>query len=125
MNDNFVGNLENDHNELNDDNNFDINVDNNLLDDTTNESPSLKNGVKSRTLTYDWDIANTNFHSKLPTCKTNEKDTNETVKHLTETAYKYFKDNFGLVDSLKQDELEFTEMYKNFAKRQLRKELKQ
>ena len=39
MNDNIVDNLENDYNELNDGNNFDINVENNLSDDTANESP--------------------------------------------------------------------------------------
>ena len=43
MSDNIVDNLENDYNELNVDKNFDINVDNNLLDDTTNKSPNLKN----------------------------------------------------------------------------------
>ena len=45
MSDNFVDNLENDYNKLNQDNKFDFNFDNNLLDDTTNESPSLKKGV--------------------------------------------------------------------------------
>ena len=42
MSDNIVDNVENDYNELNDNNNFDINNDDNLSDDTTNESPSLK-----------------------------------------------------------------------------------
>ena len=46
MSDNLADNLENDFNELNVNNNFDINVDKNLLDDATNESPSLKNGLK-------------------------------------------------------------------------------
>ena len=41
MSDNFVDNLKNDYNELNDDSNFDINIENNLLDDTTNGSPPL------------------------------------------------------------------------------------
>ena len=45
MSDNLADNLENDFNELNVNNNFDI-VDKNLLDDATNESPSLKNGLK-------------------------------------------------------------------------------
>ena len=40
-------------------------VDNDLLDDTTNESPSLKNGVKLLSSTSDWDIANIYFHSYL------------------------------------------------------------
>ena len=65
MSDNFVDNLENDYNKLNDDNKFDINFDNNLLDDTTNESPSLKNGVKLPALANNWDIANTYFCSNL------------------------------------------------------------
>ena len=47
--DNFVDNLENDYKELNYDNNFDIDVDKNLLVYTTNESSSLKNGVKIST----------------------------------------------------------------------------
>ena len=42
ISDNIVDNVENDYNELNDNNNFDINNDDNLPDDTTNESPSLK-----------------------------------------------------------------------------------
>ena len=42
MSDNIVDNLENHYNKLHGHNNFDINVDKNLLDDTTNESPSLK-----------------------------------------------------------------------------------
>ena len=46
MIDNYLDNLENDCKELNDDNNFDINVDNNFLDGTANESPPLKNSVK-------------------------------------------------------------------------------
>ena len=50
MGDNFVDNLENDYNELNDDSNLIIN-DNNVSDDTTSESSSLKNGVKLLTLT--------------------------------------------------------------------------
>ena len=33
-------------------------IDNDLLHDTTNESPSLKNGVKLLSSTSDWDIAN-------------------------------------------------------------------
>ena len=33
-------------------------VDNDLSDDITNESPSLKNGVKLLSSTSDWDIAN-------------------------------------------------------------------
>ena len=36
MRDNIVDNLENDYNDLNDNSNFDINVDNNMLDDTIN-----------------------------------------------------------------------------------------
>ena len=82
MSDNFVDDLENDYNELNDDNNFDINVDKNLLDDTANKSPSLKNGVKLPTSTNDWDITNTYFPSNLLISKTSEKDTQETVKTL-------------------------------------------
>ena len=50
MGDNFVDNLENDYNELNDDNNLIIN-DNNVSNGTTSESSSLKNGVKLLTLT--------------------------------------------------------------------------
>ena len=42
MSDNFADTLENDSNEHNDDNNFDINVDKSVLDNTTNGSPSLK-----------------------------------------------------------------------------------
>ena len=96
-----------------------------MLDDTRNEFPSLKNGVKLPTLTNNWDIANTYFHSKLPTSQISEKDTKKTVKHLNATAYNYFKYNFGLVDSTKEDENNFTEMYKNFTKHQLKKELQQ
>ena len=124
MGDNFIDNLENDYNELNDDNNFIINSDNNVSHVTTNESSSLKNGVKLITLTYHQDSANTYFHSKLPTSEISEKDTKETVKHLNETVYYYFKDNFGLVDSVKEDERNFTEIYTNFTK-YLKKELKQ
>ena len=58
MSDNFVVNLKNDYNKLNGDSNFDINVDNNWIGDTTFGSPSLKNGVKLPTSTNDWDIAN-------------------------------------------------------------------
>ena len=97
----IVDNVENDYNELNDNNNFDINNDNNLSGDTTNESPSLKNGVKLRASTNDWDIANTYFHSNLPISQISENDTEETVKHLNDIFYNYFKDNFGLVDSAK------------------------
>ena len=125
MSDNIVDNVENDYNELNDNNNFDINNDNSLLDDTTNESPSLKNGVKLPTSTNDWDIANTYFRSKLPISQISENYTEETVKHLNDTVYNYFKDNFGLAYSAKEDERNFTEMYKNFTKDQLKKELKQ
>ena len=57
MSDNFVDNLKNDYNELNDDSNFDINIENNLLDDTTNGSPPLKIGIKLPTSTNNWDIA--------------------------------------------------------------------
>ena len=64
--DNIVDNLEDDYNELNDNNNFDINNDSNLSDDTTNESPSLKNAVKLPVSTNDWDIANAYFHFNLP-----------------------------------------------------------
>ena len=99
--DNFVDNLESDYNELNDDNNLNINVVNNLLDDTTNESRSPKNGVKLPASTNDWGIAITYFHSNLPTSEISENDTEETVKHLNETVYNYLKDNFGLMDSAK------------------------
>ena len=66
--------------------------------------------------TDDWDIANTNFYSNLPISQISENDTEETVKHFNHTVYNYFKDNFGLVDSAKEDERSFTEMYKNFTK---------
>ena len=125
MSDIIIDNVENDYNELNDNNNFDINNDNSLLDDTTNESPSLKNGVKLPTSTNDWDIANTYFRSNLPISQISENYTEETVKRLNHTVYNYFKDNFGLVDSAKEDERNCTEMYKNFTKDQLKKELKQ
>ena len=46
---NFVDNLENDYKKLNCDNNFDIDDHKNLLVYTTNESSSLKNGVKIST----------------------------------------------------------------------------
>ena len=46
MANNFVDNLNNDYNELNDDNLVDNNVENNLIDDNMNESPSLKNDIK-------------------------------------------------------------------------------
>ena len=124
MSDNFVDNLENGYNKLNDGNNFDIN-DNSLLDDTTNESSLLKNGVKLPASTNAWDLANAYFHSILPTSEISEKDTDETVKHLNKTIYNYFKDNFELVDSAKEDEFNFTEMYNNFTKRRLKKELNQ
>ena len=53
MSDNFVDNFKNDHNKLNDDSNFHISVDNDFLDDTTNGSLPLKNGVKLPTSTND------------------------------------------------------------------------
>ena len=96
MSDNIVDNVENDYNELNDNNNFDINDNNNLSYDTTNESLSLKNGVKRPTSTNYWDITNTYFHSNLPISQISENDTEETVKHLNDTVYNYSKDNFGL-----------------------------
>ena len=46
---NFVDNVENDYKELNYDNNFDIDDHKNLLVYITNESSSLKNGVKIST----------------------------------------------------------------------------
>ena len=88
MSDNSVDNLENDYNELNDDNNFYIYVDNNLLNDTTNECKK----TKLLTSTNDWDITNTYFHSNLATSEISEKDTEETFKHVNETIYNYFKD---------------------------------
>ena len=51
--DNFVDSLENDYNKLNDDSNFDINVDNNLSVDTTNKSPSFKKNVIPTTSCFD------------------------------------------------------------------------
>ena len=89
-------------------------VENNLIDGNMNESPSLKNDVKLPTSINDWDIANTYFHSTLPTSEISEKDIEETVEHLNETVYKHFKDNFGLIDTAKEDECKFVEMYKNF-----------
>ena len=64
------------------------------------------------------------YNSNFLTSEISEKDTEETVKHINETVYNYFKDNFGLLDSAKEDERNFTEMYKNFTKHQLKKELK-
>ena len=96
------------------DNTFDINVDNNLLDDTKNKSPSFKNGIELPTSTSDSDIASTYFHSDLPTFEISEKDTEKTVKI-----------SFGLVDSAKEVKLSFTEMCKTFTKHQLKKELRQ
>ena len=55
------------------DNTFDINVDNNLLDDTKNKSPTFKNGIELPASTSDSDIANTYFHSDLPTFEISEK----------------------------------------------------
>ena len=122
----FVDNLENDYNKLNDDNNFDINVvHSNLFDHTTNESPPTKNGVKLSTSTKDQDIANTYFYSNRPTSEISDEYTDEILKHLNETVYNYFKDNFALVESAKENKHNFTEMYKNFTKRQLKKELQQ
>ena len=96
------------------DNTCDINVDNNFLDDTKNKSPSFKNGIELPTSTSDSDIANTYFHSDLPTFEISEKDTEKTVKI-----------SFGLVDSAKEVKLSFIEMCKTFTKHQLRKELRQ
>ena len=76
-------------------------------------------------MTNDWDIANTYFHYNLPTTQISEKDIEETVKHLNETVYNYFKYNFGLVDYAKEGEGNFPEMYKTFTKHQLKKKLKQ
>ena len=109
MSDSFVDNLKNDYNELNDDSNFDINIENNLLDDTTNGSPPLKNGIKLPTWTNNWDIAKKYFHSNISTSEISENDTDETLKHLIETVYDYFKGNFGLVDSTKEGERNFNE----------------
>ena len=78
-------------------------------------SPSLKNGVKLTASTNDWGIASTSFHSNLPISQISENDTEEIVKHFNGTVYNYFKDNFGLVDSAKEDERNFTEIYKNFT----------
>ena len=75
-------------------------------------------------MTNDWDIANTYFHYNLPTTQISEKDIEETVKHLNETVYNYFKYNFGLVDYAKEGEGNFPEMYKNFTKHQLKKKIK-
>ena len=97
----------------------DINVDNNLLDDTTNGSPSLKNRIKLTTSRNNWDITNTYFHSNLQASQISEKDAEETIKHPNETIYNYFKGNFGLVESAKEDEQNFTETYKNCSKHQL------
>ena len=109
MSDNFVDNFENDHNKLNDDSNFHISVDNDFLDDTTNGSLPLKNGVKLPTSTNDWDIANKSFHSNISTSEISENDTDETLKHLIETVYNYFQGNFGLADSTKEGERVFNE----------------
>ena len=72
-----------------------------------NESPLLKNNFKLPKSIDDWNIANTYFHSTLRTSEISENDIEETVEHLNETAYKYFKDNFGLVDTAKEDERKF------------------
>ena len=58
----FADNLENDCNGLDDDNNFDINVDKNLLDD--------------------WGIANTYLHSNLRTSKISENHSAVTEKRF-------------------------------------------
>ena len=124
MGDNFADNLNNYYNELNDDNNIDNNIENNLIDDNMNESPSLKNDVKFTTLINDCDIANTYFHSILLTSDISKKDIEKTLEHLNETVYKYFKVNFGLVNTTKEGERKFVKMYKNFSKCQLKSELK-
>ena len=67
-------------------------------------------------MTNHWDIANTYFHYNFLTTQISEKDIEEIVKHLNETVYNYFKDNFGLVDYAKEGERNFTEMYKSFTK---------
>ena len=62
--------------------------------------------------------------SFLPTSQICEKDIEETVERLNKTVYKYFK-YFRLVEPAMEDLRNFTEMYKNFTKQQLKKESKQ
>ena len=106
------------------DNNSTIVNDVDEIDHGIPESPDLKPGIKLPTTAADWETANMYFHTNLPVGDVNATNIEEIIINFNEKVYTYFADNHGTVNKNKEMEKEFINIYKDFSKHKLKKELK-
>ena len=95
-----------------------------VVEDTLNETPNLKPGVKLPKTDLDWREADLYFRAELPISEVNEHSVNDCVIKMTNLVYDYFAENFGTVNKSKDSDSEFQSKYANYSKQDLKRELK-
>ncbi len=100
-----------------------IGNDTTFIDNQDDEYPELKKGINLPKTDSEWLTANEYFKFALaPDPPITSHDLNLSIKHLNETMYTYFANNFGFVESLPDNTL--VDKYKNHGIKELKKALK-
>ncbi len=100
-----------------------IGNDTTFIDNQDDEYPELKKGINLSKTDSEWLTANEYFKFALaPDPPITSHDLNLSIKHLNETMYTYFANNFGFVESLPDNTL--VDKYKNHSIKELKKALK-
>ena len=89
-----------------------------------NESPKVKPGVKLPKTSEEWELANTYFQSKLNSIDVKRVGVSHALDQFNSVAYEYFHDTYGLINANEQVTKELKDIYKDFSKNNLKKELK-
>ena len=88
------------------------------------ENPNIKPGIKLPKTNEEWELANTYFKSQLNLIDINTMGVSHALIELNNVTYDYFKETYGLFNSENQTINKLKDIYKDFSKNDLKKELK-
>ena len=72
----------------------------------------------------EWSTANLYFQTHLDSTKVSQENLDDSVNEMTDVIYKYFKENYGLVEGHDEHIKQLKRKYSGYSKNQLKRQLK-
>ena len=86
--------------------------------------PVLKPGVKLPDSMSEWSAANLYFQTHLDSTKVSQENLDDIVNEMNDVIYKYFKENYGLVEGHDEQIKQLKRKYSCYSKNHLKRQLK-
>ena len=72
----------------------------------------------------EWSTANLYFQTNLDSTKVSQENLDDSVNEMNDVIYKYFKENYGLVEGHDEQIKQLKRKYSGYSKNQLKRQLK-